>query len=106
MCQEVKVEHQRPGGELQPIQIPEWKWDNITMDFIMGLPKTTNRYDAAWVIMDRLTKSAHLLSVKKTSTLEQLAEVYVKEVVRLHGVPKFIILDRDTRFISHFWKYE
>ena len=75
------------------------------MDFIMGLPKTTSGYDVIWVIVDRLTKSTHFLPVKKTSTLEQLAEVYVKEVVRLHGVPKFIILDRDTIFTSYFWKY-
>ena len=74
------------------------------MDFIMGLPKTTNGYDAIRVIVDRLTKSAHFLPVKKTSTLEKLEEVYVKEIVRLHGVTKSIISDHDTRFTSHFWK--
>ena len=103
-CQQVKAEHQRPGGELQPIQIPEWKWDDISMDFIVGLPRTSNGYDTIWVIVDRLTKSAHFLPIKKTITLEHLAELYVKEVVRLHGVPKSIISDRDTRFTSHFWK--
>ena len=101
-CQQVKAEHQRPGGELQPIQIPEWKWDDISMDFIVGLPRTSNGYDTIWVIVDRLTKSAHFLPIKKTITLEHLAELYVKEVVRLHGVPKSIISDRDTRFTSHF----
>ena len=102
MCQQVKIEHQRPSDELQPIRIPEWKWDDITINFIMGLPKTTNGYDAIWVIRDRLTKSAHFLPVKKKSTLEQLAEVYVKEVVRLHGVSKTNISDRDTMFTSQF----
>ena len=73
------------------------------MDFIIGTPKTTNGYDVIWVIVDHLTKSAYFLPVNKTSTLEQLAEVYVKEV-KLHGVPKSIILDRDTRFTLYFWK--
>ena len=102
MCQQVKVEHQRPDGELLLIEILELKWDDITIDFIMGLPKITKGYDVIWVIVDRLTKSAHSLPVKKTSTLEQLVEVYIEEMVRLHGIPKSIILDRDTRFTSHF----
>ena len=68
----------------------------------MGLPKTTNGYNAIWVIMDCLAKSAHFLPVKKMSTLEQLVKVYVKDVVRLNGIPETIILDHDTRFPSHF----
>ncbi|KAL5566570.1 hypothetical protein UlMin_029734 [Ulmus minor] len=63
-CQQVKAEHQRPGGELQPIKVPEWKWEEIAMDFIVGLPKTTNKYDSIWVVVDRLTKSAHFLPVR------------------------------------------
>ena len=102
-CQQVKVEHQRPDGELQLIQIPKQKWDNLTIYFIMSLPKTTNEYDAIWVIVDRFTKSTHFLLVKKMSTLEQLAEVHIKEVI-LNGVPKFIIIDCDTRFTLYFWK--
>ncbi|KAK6128180.1 hypothetical protein DH2020_038082 [Rehmannia glutinosa] len=85
-CQRVKAEHQRPGGVLQPIQIPEWKWEDIAMDFIVGLPRTTNGYDAIWVIIDRLTKSAYFLAIKMTYSMEQLARLYVKEIVRLHGV--------------------
>ena len=104
ICQKIKAEHQRPGGELQPIEIPEWKWEQIAMDFIVGLPKTTKNHDAIWVIVDRLTKSAHFLPIKMTSSLEQLAELYVQEIVRLHGVPKSIISDRDARFTSKFWK--
>ena len=102
-CQQVKVEHQSPDGELQLIQILEQKWNDLTMDFIMGLPKTTNGYNAIWVIVDHLTKFVHFLPAKKTSTLEQLAEVYVKEV-RLYGVPKSIISYRDTKFTLYFWK--
>ena len=94
-CQRVKAEHQRPGGVLQPIQIPEWKWEDIAMDFIVGLPKTTNGYDSIWVIVDRLTKSAHFLAIRVSYSMEQLARLYVKEVIRLHGVPKTIISDRD-----------
>ena len=87
---------------MQSIQIPEWKWEDISMDFIVGLPRTTNGNEAIWVVVDRLTKSAHFLAIKMTVTLEQLAQLYVKEIVRLHGIPKSIISDRDTRFTSHF----
>ncbi|KAL5572458.1 hypothetical protein UlMin_022055 [Ulmus minor] len=66
ICQKVKAEHQRPAGELQPIEIPEWKWEKISMDFVVGLPKTTKGHDAIWVIVDRLTKSAHFLPIKIT----------------------------------------
>ena len=65
-CQKVKAKHQRPGGKLQPLKIPEWKWDPITMDFVVGLPKTTKGHDAIWVVVDRLTKSAHFISIKTT----------------------------------------
>ena len=103
-CQQVKAEHQRPGGQLQSMEIPEWKWDEITMDFIVGLPKTTAGYDSIWVIVDRLTKSAHFIPVKVTFTAEKLAWIYHREIVRLHGVPRSIISDRGTVFTSRFWK--
>jgi hypothetical protein len=103
-CQQVKVEHQRPSGLLQPIEIPVWKWDEITMDFIVGLPRTAAGFDSIWVIVDRLTKSAHFIPVKTTYTAEKLAWIYHKEVVRLHGVPRSIISDRGTTFTSRFWK--
>ena len=92
----------RPGGELQPIQIPEWKWDDISMNFIMGLPQTVNGYDTIWVIVDRFFKSAHFLPIKITCIMEHLAEMYIRDVVRLHGVPKSIISYRDSRFTLHF----
>ena len=74
------------------------------MDFVVGLPKKTNGYDAIWVIVDRLTKSAHFLPIKVTYSLEQLADLYVRDIVRLHGVPMSIISDQDSRFTLTFWK--
>ena len=103
-CQQVKAEHQRPAGNLQPLDIPQWKWENITMDFVVGLPKTKEGHDTIWVIVDRLTKSAHFLPVRTTYTMDKYAEIYVKEIVRLHGVPLSIVSDRDARFTSSFWK--
>ena len=103
VCQRVKAEHQVPSGLLQPIRIPEWKWDRITMDFVVGLPLTGRRHDSVWVVVDRLTKSAHFLPVRTDYSLDKLAELYIKEIVRLHGIPVSIISDRDPRFTSRFW---
>ncbi|XP_075523974.1 uncharacterized protein LOC142556397 [Primulina tabacum] len=86
-CQQVKIEHQRPAGTLQSLPIPQWKWEHITMDFVLGLPRTPKGYNSIWVIVDMLTKSAHFLLVKTTFTMNQYAEVYVAEIVRLHGIP-------------------
>ena len=83
----MKAEHQRPEGSLQPLAIPEWKWENITMDFVIGLPRTLGGNNAVWVIVDRLTKSAHFLPMKVNFSLDRLAYLYVKEIVRMHGVP-------------------
>jgi hypothetical protein len=74
-CQRVKVEHQRPVGLLQPLQVPKWKWEQIAMDFIVGLPRTQLGYDSIWVIVDRLTKVAHFIPVKTTYSKPQLAEM-------------------------------
>ena len=103
-CQKVKAEHRHPAGELQPIELPEWKWDQITMDFVVGLPRTVEGYDAIWVVVDRLTKTAHFIPIKVTFSVERLAEIYVASIVRLHGVPLSIISDRDARFTSQFWR--
>jgi hypothetical protein len=102
-CQKAKVEHQKPAGIMQSLEVPEWKWDSISMDFVTALPKTQKRHDSIWVIVDRLTKSAHFLPVKTTFNVQQLAELYVAEIVRLHGVPTSIVSDRDPKFTSHFW---
>ena len=104
VCQRVKAEHQVPSELLQPIRIPEWKWDRITMDFVVGLPLTGRKHDSVWVVVDRLTKSAHFLPVRTDYSLDKLAELYIKEIVRLHGIPVSIISDRDPRFTSRFWR--
>ena len=104
VCQQVKAEHQSPAGRMQPLFIPEWKWDHITMDFVVGLPRTRSGRDAVWVIVDRLTKSAHFLAINMSFSLDQLARMYVNEVVSRHGIPMSIVSDRDPRFTSRFWK--
>ncbi|MCH88206.1 retrotransposon protein, partial [Trifolium medium] len=104
VCQKVKIEHQKPSGLLQPLEIPEWKWERISMDFVMGLPKTRLGFDAIWVIVDRLTKSAHFLAIKATYSVDKYADLYIKEIVRLHGIPTSIVSDRDPRFTSRFWE--
>ena len=103
-CQQVKAEHQKPIGQLQPLEVAEWQWEHITMDFVTHLPQTPQRLDAVWVIVDRLTKSAHFLAVRMTFTLERFCWLYIREIVRLHGVPVSIVSDRDPRFTKHFWK--
>ena len=102
VCQKVKTEHQMPGGLLQPLPIPVWKWDHITMDFIMGLPRSQRKHDTIGVVVDRLTKSAHFLAVKTAFNAEQLLELYLKEIVRLYGIPVSILSDRDTKFVAKF----
>jgi len=103
-CQQVKIEHQKSGGLMQTIEIPTWKWEAINMDFIMGLPRSNHKFDSIWVIVDRLTKSAHFLPVRSTYTAEDYAKLYIKEIVRLHGVPVSIISDRGAQFTAHFWR--
>ena len=100
ICQQIKAEHQRPVGLLQSLPIPQWKWKKITMDFVVGLPRCHSGYDAIWVIVDRLTKSAHFLPMKNSDSIEKLAELYVKEIVRLHGTPVSIVSYRNPRFTS------
>ncbi|GJT46768.1 putative reverse transcriptase domain-containing protein [Tanacetum coccineum] len=92
-CLKVKAEHQRPSSLLQQPDIPEWKWDKITMDFINRLPKTKNGHDTIWVIVDRLTKSAHFLAMREDYSMEKLARLYIDEIVTRHGVPVSIISD-------------
>ncbi|KAM0911004.1 hypothetical protein ACQ4PT_013787 [Festuca glaucescens] len=104
VCSRVKAEHQKPAGLLQPLPVPEWKWENIGMDFITGLPKTRSGYDSIWVVVDRLTKVAHFIPVKTTYTSAKLAKLYMSRIICLHGVPKSIVSDRGTQFTSHFWR--
>jgi hypothetical protein len=90
-CQRVKVEHQRPAGLLQPLKIPEWKWEEIRMDFIIGLPHTQAGYDLIWVIVDCLKKVAHFIPIKATYSGAKLAELYKSRIMCLHEVPKKIM---------------
>ncbi|XP_049382678.1 uncharacterized protein LOC125847010 [Solanum stenotomum] len=103
-CQQVKVEHQKPGGYMQCIELPIWKWDMINMDFVIGLPRSFWKFDSIWVIVDRRIKSAHFLPIKTTYTIEEYARLYIKEIVRLHGVPISIISDRGAQFTANIWK--
>ncbi|GJR19788.1 putative reverse transcriptase domain-containing protein [Tanacetum coccineum] len=103
-CSRVKAECQKPSGLLIQPKIPMWKWERITMDFITKLPKTSNGHDTIWVIVDRLTKSAHFILTQETDSMETLIRLYIKEVVSRHGVPISIISDRDSHFTSRFWK--
>jgi hypothetical protein len=102
--QRVKAEHQRPAGLLQLLKIPEWKWEEIRMDFIVGLPHTQAGYDSIWVIVDHLTKVAHFIPVKTTYSGAKLAELYMSRIVCLHGVPKKNVSDRGSQFTSKFWE--
>jgi hypothetical protein len=104
VCQRVKAEHQRSTGLLYPLKIPDWKCEEIVMDFITGLPHTSKGYDSIWVIVDRLTKVAHFIPVKTTYKGSQLAELYMARIVCLHGVSKKIVSDRGSQFTSRFWK--
>jgi hypothetical protein len=102
--QRVKAEHQRPAGLLQSLKVPEWKWEEIGIDFIVGLPRTRDGYDSIWVIVDRLSKVTHFILVKTTYTGARLAEFYISRIVCLHRVPKKIVSDRGTQFTSRFWQ--
>nr|GEW90049.1 putative reverse transcriptase domain-containing protein [Tanacetum cinerariifolium] len=102
-CAKVKAEHQRPLGLLVQPKIPEWKGDNITMDFVTKLPKSSQGYDTIWVIVDRLAKSAIFTPMRETDPMDKIARIYLKEVVTRHGIPVSIISDRDSRFASNFW---
>ncbi|KAL0556646.1 hypothetical protein IC582_005160 [Cucumis melo] len=104
VCQQVKAPRQKPAGLLQPLSIPEWKWENVSMDFITGLPRTLRGFTVIWVVVDRLTKSAHFVPGKSTYTASKWAQLYMSEIVILHGVPVSIVSDRDARFTSKFWK--
>jgi hypothetical protein len=87
-CQQVKAEHQHPVGLLQPLPIPEWKWETISMDFITGLPKSTKKNDAIMVVVDKLSKVAHFIPVKSTCKEIDITSIFMKEIFRLHGMPK------------------
>jgi hypothetical protein len=104
-CQRVKVVHLKSAGELQPLPILAWKWEDISMDFIVVLPKTSRGFDSIWVIVDRLTKLPHFLPVKIEHSAMTYAKLYIARILSLHGVPKTIVSDRGTQFVNNFWRH-
>nr|GFC20257.1 putative reverse transcriptase domain-containing protein [Tanacetum cinerariifolium] len=103
-CFKIKAEHQKPSGLLQQPEIPEWKWEKLAMDLVTKLLRSSSGYDVIWVVMDRLTKSAHFLPIREDYKTKKLARIYINEIVARHGVPVSIISDRDGRFVSHLWQ--
>ncbi|GJY63505.1 putative reverse transcriptase domain-containing protein [Tanacetum coccineum] len=103
-CLKVKVEHQKPSGLLVQPEIPQWKWDNINIDFITKLPRTSSGYDTICVIIDHLTKSVHFLPMRENDPMDKLARLYMKEVVTRHGIPLLIICDRNGGFTLNFYR--
>jgi hypothetical protein len=95
-CRKVNADYMKPGGLLQPLSILEWKWDCISMDFIVGLPMTTCKFDSIWVIVDRLSKSAHFIPINTNYKVQKYAEIYIAHVLCLHGVLKTIISYRGS----------
>jgi hypothetical protein len=102
-CQRTKAERVRRPGLLQPIDIPEMKWECVSLDFVTALPRVRGGFDSILVVVDRLTKVAHFIPVKSTATAVDIARVFVREIFRLHGMPKVLVSDRDVKFTSHFW---
>jgi hypothetical protein len=96
------AEHQRPASLLQPLEIPTLKWDDISMDFVVGLPRTQRGHDAIWVIVDRLTKVAHFIPVREDYLVPKLVDLYIEHILRLHGVLRSIVSDRGSQFTARF----
>jgi hypothetical protein len=103
-CQKVKDENRHPVRLIQPLLIPEWKWEVVTMDFITRLPRTNKKHDSMMVVVDKLTKDSHFIPLKTTHKLANVVDIYMREVARLQGIPKTIVSDRDPQFTSMFWK--
>jgi hypothetical protein len=103
-CRRVKAVHMKTAGPLQSLPIPTWKWEDISMDFIVGLPKTTKGFNSVWVIIDRLTKITHFLPVKVKYTVATYAELNIAPILSLHGIPKTIVSDHGPQFVSKFWE--
>jgi hypothetical protein len=104
ICRKVKADYMKPGCLLQPLSVPDWKWDDISMDFIVGLSLTARKFNSIWVIVDRLTKSSHFIPVNTNYNVQKYAEIYVAYVLCLHGILKMILSDRGSLFVARFWE--
>jgi hypothetical protein len=103
-CQRVRAKHRHPAGLLQPLPIPEWKWEVVTMDFITKFPRTSKQHDAIMVVVDKLTKATHFIPMKVTHKETNVDDIYMREITRLHGISNTIVSDNDPKFTSKFWK--
>jgi hypothetical protein len=101
-CWKVKAEHRHPMGLLQLLPTPEKKWEVITIDFITKLPRKERQHDSIMVVVDKLTKADHFVVVKTTHTTTNIAEIYMREIAKLHGIPRTIVFERYTKFTSNF----
>ena len=104
VCQQEKSVNKLPAGLLEPLTLPEQKWADVSMDFIMGLPRTDSGNDGILTVVDRATKMVHLVPVKQTITAAETAQIYWQNVGKIHGLPRSIVSDRDPRFVSRFWQ--
>jgi hypothetical protein len=100
----VKADYMKLRGLLQPLSIPNWKWEDTSMDFIVGLPSTAHKVHSIWVIVDCFTKSTHFIPVHTHFTAEKYAKVYIARMLCLHGVPKTIMSDQGSQFVARFWE--
>jgi hypothetical protein len=103
-CQNFKAEHRYLAGFLQPLPIPEWKWEVVTIDFFTKLPKTKKKHDSIMVVVDKLTKDANFIIVKLAHKEANIVDIYMRETYRLYGILKRIVSNRDPKFTSNFWK--
>jgi len=103
-CQKVKIEHRNPVGIIYPLSIPKWKWEVVTIYFITKFPKIVKQPDSIMLVVDKLTKDAHFIPMNNTHKAENIVDIYMKRVAKLHGVPKEIVSDIDPKITSNFWK--